>query len=103
VRLFEEASKMPRPVSMIWLGRTERFMSDIPRDLSIGQVATACYNREGSLLEEDAIALTTYIPTLRLVMRIPTGAFGTHVIEEVDRQTGQVKVLNFVAAHDVER
>jgi 4-hydroxybenzoyl-CoA reductase alpha subunit len=105
-KLFEEASKIleARVDDLAVKERKVYVKGNAEKFVSIAQVATTCYNR-GKILAgrgcyDDP---TTYIPDSKTGYGgVPTYAFGTHAIEvEVDRRTGRVKVLDFVAAHDV--
>jgi 4-hydroxybenzoyl-CoA reductase alpha subunit len=105
-KLLEEASRM-LGVGVEGLVAKDRKVSvkaNPEKSASIAQVATACYNRGRILAGRGCYDdPTTYIPEANTGYGgAPTYAFGTHAIEvEVDRKTGRVKVLNYVAVHDV--
>jgi len=105
-KLFDEASKTleAREEDLVAGDRKIYVKGSPEKSVPIAQLATTCYNR-GKILAgrgcyDDP---TTYLPDSKTGYGgIPTYAFGTHGIEvEVDRKTGQVKVLNYVAVHDV--
>jgi len=105
-KLFEEASRMleARVDDLVAKERKVYVKGNPEKFVSIAQVATTCYNRGRILAGRGCYDdPTTYIPDSKTGYGgVPTYAFGTHAIEvEVDRKTGRVKVLNFVAAHDV--
>jgi 4-hydroxybenzoyl-CoA reductase alpha subunit len=107
-KLFEEASRMleARVDDLVAKERKVYVKGNPEKFVSIAQVATTCYNRGRILAGRGCYDdPTTYIPDSKTGYGgVPTYAFGTHAIEvEVDRKTGQVKVLNFIAAHDVGR
>jgi 4-hydroxybenzoyl-CoA reductase alpha subunit len=105
-KLFDEASKILEAHVGDLVARDRKiYVTGSPeKAVTIAQLATSCFNR-GKILAgrgcyDDP---TTYLPDSKTGYGgIPTYAFGTHGVEvEVDRKTGQVKVLNFVAVHDV--
>jgi len=107
-KLFEEASRMleARVDDLVAKERKVYVKGNPEKFVLIAQVATTCYNRGRILAGRGCYDdPTTYIPDSKTGYGgVPTYAFGTHAIEvEVDRKTGQVKVLNFIAAHDVGR
>jgi 4-hydroxybenzoyl-CoA reductase alpha subunit len=104
--MFEEASRMfeARVDDLVAKERKVYVKGNPEKFVSIAQVATTCYNRGRILAGRGCYDdPTTYIPDSKTGYGgVPTYAFGTHAIEvEVDRKTGRVKVLDFVAAHDV--
>jgi len=105
-KLVEEASRMleARADDLIAKEQKVYVRGNPQKSVSIAQVAMTCYNRGRILAGRGCYDdPTTYIPDSKTGYGgVPTYAFGTHAIEvEVDRKTGEVKVLDFVAAHDV--
>ena len=105
-KLLEEASRMlgVRVEELVAKDRKVSVRRNPEKSASIAQVATACYNRGRILAGRGCYDdPTTYIPDANTGYGgVPTYGFGTHAIEvEVDRKTGRVKVLNYVAVHDV--
>lgn len=105
-KLFEEASRMlgVGVEELVAKDRKVSVRANPEKSASIAQVATVCYNRGRILAGRGCYDdPTTYIPDANTGYGgVPTYAFGTHAIEvEVDRKTGRVKVLNYVAVHDV--
>jgi len=105
-KLLEEASRMlgVGVEELVAKDRKVSVRANPEKSASIAQVATACYNRGRILAGRGCYDdPTTYIPDANTGYGgVPTYAFGTHAIEvEVDRKTGRVKVLNYVAVHDV--
>jgi len=104
--LLEEASRVlgVREGDLVVRERRVYVVQDPERSVPIAQLATNCYN-QGRILAgrgcyDDPSHFTPDPETG--YGGAPNYAFGTHAIEvEVDRRTGQVKVLNYVAAHDV--
>jgi len=104
--MFEEASRMlgARVDDLIAKERKVYVKGNPEKSVSIAQVATTCYNKGRILAGRGCYDdPTPYIPDSKTGYGgVPTYAFGTHAIEvEVDRKTGRVKVLDFVAVHDV--
>jgi len=109
-KLFDEASKILEASEEDLVVREGKIhVKGTPeKALSISQIATAYYNK-GKILAERACydAPNPTVPDQKVSSGVgyggaPTFGFGTHVVEvEVDRRTGKVKVLNYVAVHDV--
>ena len=105
-KLFEEASRLleARLDDLVVKEKKVYVKGNPEKFVSVAHVATICYNRGRILAGRGCYDdPTTYIPDSKTGYGgVPTYAFGTHAIEvEVDRKTGRVKVLDFVAAHDV--
>jgi len=106
--LLEEASKQLKVgVGELALRGARVYETRNPENsVSLAQMATSCYNQGRILAGRGCYDDPTHYPLNPQTGygAVPTYAFGTHVIEvEVDQETGKVKVLNFVAAHDVGR
>jgi CO/xanthine dehydrogenase Mo-binding subunit len=105
-KLLEEASRMleARVDDLVAKERKVYVKGSPGASVSIAQVATTCYNRGRILAGRGCYDdPTTYLPDKKTGYGgIPTYAFGTDAVEvEVDRVTGRVKILSFVAVHDV--
>jgi CO/xanthine dehydrogenase Mo-binding subunit len=105
-RLFEEASKILSVPTRNLVAKNRRvYERENPeKSVSIGQLATIYYNRGQILAARKCYDDPTgYKPDPKTGYGgVPTYAFGTHAIEvEVDRSTGKVKIVNFIAAHDL--
>ena len=111
-RLFDEASKvLEASAEDLVLGDRKVYVKGYPeKSVSIGEIATVCYNK-GSIITAKACYDA---PNPVIADRkdgygvgyggVPTFSFGTQIVEvEIDRRTGKVKLLNFVAAHDIGR
>jgi CO/xanthine dehydrogenase Mo-binding subunit len=109
-KLFDEASKIleASEEDLVVRERKIHVKGTPEKALSISQIATAYYNK-GKILAERACydAPNPTVSDEKVSSGVgyggtPTFGFGTHVVEvEVDRRTGKVKVLNYVAVHDV--
>jgi CO/xanthine dehydrogenase Mo-binding subunit len=108
-QLFEVASEsMKVSPSELVLANKKVSVKDQPeKNIPLGDVANLATERKGQLL-----GVATYDPptVVRSVAKenygyghaSPNYPFAAHVAEvEVDMQTGQVKLLNYVAAHDI--
>jgi len=105
-KLIEEASKIleARVDDLVARDRKIYVRGNPEKSVPITQIATIWYNRGNILAGRGCYDdPTTYIPDSKTGYGgVPTYAFGTHAVEvEVDRNTGRVKVLNFIAAHDL--
>jgi len=108
--LLHEASKiLGVPVEDLILRDRMIFVKDhSEKTVSFSQIVTACY-AEGKILAARACydAPNPTIADQKVGSGVgyggaPTFSFGTQTVEvEVDRRTGQVKVLKFIAAHDI--
>jgi len=106
--LLEEASKhLKVGVGELAVRSGRVYETQNPENsVSIAQVATSCYNQGRILAGRGCYDDPThYAPdAITGYGAVHNYAFGTHVVEvEVDEETGRVKVLNFVGAHDVGR
>jgi 4-hydroxybenzoyl-CoA reductase alpha subunit len=111
-QVLEEASKIleARLEDLVAGDRSVHVKGSSEEAVSIGQIAAACYSR-GKILAgrgfydaPNPIITDQELRTNVTYGGAPTFSFGTHVVEvEVDRRTGKVRVLNFVAAHDAGR
>jgi 4-hydroxybenzoyl-CoA reductase alpha subunit len=105
-RLFEEASEiLGAPVEDLIARDRKVYVKQNPeKSVSTAQVATTCYNRGRILAGRGCYDdPSSFAPDPKTGYGgAPTYGFGTHAVEvEVDKKTGQVKVLNYVAAHDL--
>jgi xanthine dehydrogenase molybdenum-binding subunit len=108
-KLFDEASKIleAHVGDLVARDRKIHVKGSPEKAVPIGQIAMAYYNN-GKILAERACYdapnpnfSDQKVPSGVGYGGVPTFGFGTHAVEvEVDRRTGKVKVLNFVAVHD---
>jgi CO/xanthine dehydrogenase Mo-binding subunit len=111
-KLFEEASEiLEASVNDLVLRDRRIYVKGYPEKMvSIGEIVTTCYGK-GKILAARVCydAPSPVISDQHVGSGVgyggsPTFSFGTQIAEvEVDEKTGQVKVLKFVAAHDIGR
>jgi xanthine dehydrogenase molybdenum-binding subunit len=105
-RLFEAASPiLGGPVEDLIARDRRVYVKQNPeKSVSTAQVAMTCYNRGRILAGRGCYDdPSSFAPDPKTGYGgAPTYGFGTHAVEvEVDKKTGQVKVLNYIAAHDL--